>query len=313
MPTHWNGTPFVRVYATLKDDHPAVWFDDAPGALGWFVRLLEGAEPRWPASAPMPVDLPLEVLELLVAEGLVETGAGGRTYRIPSLDAERGDRLEGRAVGGKRRAEQAERDELGRMLPATDETPATNQQPTSIASKHQQQTRQHQPATTSKPAGPAPTNQPTNQPANQPAAPAGRLVGAIDTRTRAPARAGRAQAPLEVNPRYRNGSPGPVVSTALDEPTPIKRPVEGEDVIAFEQRRSSATADGCADPAMHRKGYVWRDQPAPAWHCPTCEAITWQAARDDPSRETFQQKAERIAAEYAARGESVDDEPEGLF
>ena len=103
---------YVRLWATLADDRPDVWYDDA--RLAGYVRLLMAARMAFPASAEYPAGVTDEVRAMLTDEGVVEP-VGSRRYRFHGLaslvEAETTNR--GRA-GGQARAQRGRRDAFGR-------------------------------------------------------------------------------------------------------------------------------------------------------------------------------------------------------
>jgi hypothetical protein len=104
--------PYSRVYATLARDHPRVWFD--PPILGWYVRLLLPADRAWPGLADLPRSVPDDVLDVLVADEVIDL-VGESSYRFHGLDNERNGRRSRGYQGGKVRATSAPRDAGGRF------------------------------------------------------------------------------------------------------------------------------------------------------------------------------------------------------
>jgi hypothetical protein len=113
MPDDAGGN-YSRIYGSLARDHPRVWFD--PPILGWYVRLLLPADRAWPGIAELPRTVPDEVLDVLVADEVIDL-VGSSGYRFHGLDAERNGRRGRGYVGGKVRASSAPRDAGGRFAP----------------------------------------------------------------------------------------------------------------------------------------------------------------------------------------------------
>ena len=116
MTRDWADAEYSRIYHTVVDDpkFDEVYDDDRRWAA--YTRLLMAAEAAYPSPAPLPRWLADDVLEHLASVRIVEV-VRRTSYRIVGLKAEREGRLNGNQVGGKARAEQAERDEHGRFLP----------------------------------------------------------------------------------------------------------------------------------------------------------------------------------------------------
>ena len=108
----YTDAPYVRVWATLRDDHPAVWRDN--DLLAWWLRLLVGARLSYPASAPYPRELPDAVETKLVELGVIDPREGG--YRFHGLDALRLSEQPRGTAGGQARAREGVRDRMGRWL-----------------------------------------------------------------------------------------------------------------------------------------------------------------------------------------------------
>jgi hypothetical protein len=119
MPRDWADAEYSRIYHTVVEDDKfaEVYDDDRRWAA--YTRLLMAAESAYPSPAPLPRWLADDVLEHLASVRIIEV-VRGTSYRIVGLKAEREGRLNGNQVGGKARAEKAERDEHGRFLPAPD-------------------------------------------------------------------------------------------------------------------------------------------------------------------------------------------------
>ena len=115
MPTpDYLGTPYVRVWLTLLDDHPTVWSSDA--LLAWWLRLLINAQRMYPAPAPLPRSLPVELEAELVSEGVIEP-IGSEAYRFHGLEDLRVAEAPRGQAGGTARARSGQRDRFGRWLP----------------------------------------------------------------------------------------------------------------------------------------------------------------------------------------------------
>lgn len=113
----WADAEYSRIYHTVVDDEKFadVFYDDHAWAA--YTRLLMAAESAYPTPAPLPRWLADDVLEQLVEARIIEV-VRGSAYRIVGLKAEREGRLNGNAIGGKARAEKAQRDDHGRFQPA---------------------------------------------------------------------------------------------------------------------------------------------------------------------------------------------------
>lgn len=122
MPSgEWVGSPYARLYATLQDDHPAVWADDH--LLAWYVRLLIPAERAWPIRLGWPRGLPAEVQAALVEDGAVDPQGEDR-YQVHGLDRLRAlqdGRTSLASLGGQARAAQGVRGPDGKYRPAGDQ------------------------------------------------------------------------------------------------------------------------------------------------------------------------------------------------
>lgn len=115
MPTpDYLGTPYVRVWLTLLDDHPTIWSSDA--LLAWWLRLLINAQRMYPAPAPLPRSLPVELEAQLVALGVIEP-IGSEAYRFHGLEDLRTAEAPRGQAGGTARARSGHRDRFGRWLP----------------------------------------------------------------------------------------------------------------------------------------------------------------------------------------------------
>lgn len=121
MPDHgdWTQDPFVRVFVTFPDDHPAIWRDDR--ALAWWLRLLVLADRAYPASSTFPRAVPDDVVEALVAEGVIAQ-VGDDRYRVTGLARLRAAGEAFAVRGGKARA-RGPRDALGRLIPSRVDQP----------------------------------------------------------------------------------------------------------------------------------------------------------------------------------------------
>ena len=112
--------PFVTVRRRIIDDPRfADVYADAT-TLGWWLKLLLGADAAWPASAELPRSCPAASVTALAAVGLVVVYPHGR-YRMPDHDQEREARSRAAGAGGRGRARSASRDASGqfqRSLPA---------------------------------------------------------------------------------------------------------------------------------------------------------------------------------------------------
>lgn len=116
-PDDWTRAPFVRVFATLPRDHPAVWVDDR--LLAWYVRLLLRADQAWPGHAEFPRALPVDVEAALVEAAAIDPSPvipGG--YQVHGMARLRGGIAARGQAGGLARAQGAPRDSQGRMLAA---------------------------------------------------------------------------------------------------------------------------------------------------------------------------------------------------
>ena len=113
MPDADQGTPYSRIYATLARDHPRVWFD--PPVLGWYVRLLLPADRAWPGLAELPRTVPDDVVDVLVADEVIDR-VGDALYRFHGLDQERNGRRSRGYQGGVVRSSSAPRDAGGRFV-----------------------------------------------------------------------------------------------------------------------------------------------------------------------------------------------------
>lgn len=113
----WADAEYSRIYHTVVDDpkFADVFDDDRRWAA--YTRLLMAAESAYPSPAALPRWLADDVLEHLAGVRIIEV-VRGSAYRIVGLKAEREGRLNGNAIGGKARAETAERDEHGRFRPS---------------------------------------------------------------------------------------------------------------------------------------------------------------------------------------------------
>ncbi len=123
MPREWAEAEYSRIYWTVVDDpkFENVFDDDRRWAA--YTRLLMAAEATYPSPAPLPRWLADDVLAYL-AEVRIIVVIRGSSYRIVGLKTEREGRLNGNAIGGKKRAEQAERNEQGRFVAAPSLAPA---------------------------------------------------------------------------------------------------------------------------------------------------------------------------------------------
>src|SRR5262245_55085586 len=101
----WIGSPYVRVYLTLANDHPKVWRD--PPLLGGWRRCRVAADRYWPAPAPLP-PMPDETTEALADDGVLQL-VDGEWFTFQGLSAQR--QVEGTRgrIGGLARAAGAER------------------------------------------------------------------------------------------------------------------------------------------------------------------------------------------------------------
>lgn len=113
----WADAEYSRIYWTVVDDpkFAEVFDDDRRWAA--YTRLLMAAEATYPSAAPLPRWLADDVLAYLIEVRIIEV-VRGSSYRIVALKAEREGRVNGNAIGGKKRSEDAERDEFGRFLPS---------------------------------------------------------------------------------------------------------------------------------------------------------------------------------------------------
>ncbi len=108
--------PYVRVYYRALRDEKFQSLTNA--AWGHWVRLLVIADGMHPASAPLPRWTEEAALSELVAANIVDMD-GAEFYRIHGLEAERAQRSELAAIGGKARTSGAQRDASGRLLPSS--------------------------------------------------------------------------------------------------------------------------------------------------------------------------------------------------
>jgi hypothetical protein len=109
----WTEGRYVRVFAALADDYPAVWAADA--LLAWYVRLLGPADGAWPHGAYWPRGIPAEIEATLVALGALDR-VGEDRYLVHGMDRLRAAQTSRGLAGGKVRASTAPRDSRGRML-----------------------------------------------------------------------------------------------------------------------------------------------------------------------------------------------------
>lgn len=119
----WQDAEYSRIYHTVVDDPKFEHVFDDDRRFAAYVRLLMAAESAYPSPAPLPRWLADDVLEHLTETRILEV-VRRTSYRIVGLQAEREGRATGRQVGGKARIVNAERDALGRLLPARE--PSSN-------------------------------------------------------------------------------------------------------------------------------------------------------------------------------------------
>lgn len=173
----WADAEYSRIYWTVVEDpkFADVYDDDRRWAA--YTRLLMAAEATYPSPAPLPRWLADDVMEALVEARIIEV-LRGTSYRVVGLRTEREGRATGRWIGGKSRAEDAERDDKGRYLPSQPRVHGESSNLSSnIADGAQQEDQQTQ-------------QLPATRPATGPANPAGTLLdspadpGKTRTRTR---------------------------------------------------------------------------------------------------------------------------------
>ena len=85
--------PYARVYFSVIDDPKFIGVYDDDRHFATWVRLLIGAEAKWPASADLPTTCRKASVDFLVSQRIVTLGTNGR-YRIQGLDAERARRAD---------------------------------------------------------------------------------------------------------------------------------------------------------------------------------------------------------------------------
>lgn len=83
-----QANPYVRVYASVVDDPKFEGIYSDPAAFGSWVKLLLLADGAWPAPAPLPRWISDEILERLVASGLIDLFKDDH-FKVHGLDAER--------------------------------------------------------------------------------------------------------------------------------------------------------------------------------------------------------------------------------
>jgi hypothetical protein len=120
----WANAHYVRLYASLRQDHPSVYWADE--LLAWYARLLFAADRLWPQPADVPAAIPIAVYERLVLDGCIEHVPDGQ-YRIHGMTALRLAESTRGVAGGKARAATAYREGTGRW--ASNATSNGHQQP----------------------------------------------------------------------------------------------------------------------------------------------------------------------------------------
>lgn len=243
----WVDGLYARVYYSLQDDQPTVWWDDR--MLAWFVRLLVAANQAHPHPAPLPRRLPDDVMLALVASGAIDATDDGM-YRVHGLARMRTKLLGRGFAGGVARAGRATRDHAGRFAGPDDAG--------RDAGRDAGNSRVD--------AGPASTA-PTLDVGGTPPLASGD-GGSLVQRPAGPARPAASlvqrasdidrDSPLETDP-----SQGPFPGDSL--------PANGAPAaMSTLGRHKPATLPDCEDPDAHRSS--WQKFDGSSWKCPTCIA-----------------------------------------
>jgi len=273
----WTGAPYVRVYSTLGQDHPKVWSDVR--LLGGYVKLLMAAEPAWPGLADVPRGVPSDVLAELEADEVVDVI--GDSFRFHGLEAERSGRRSGAYVGGRVRAQTADRDEHGRFLPS-DAGPAGRSELDELEVAGPAVAG---PAGRSTVAGPASLDA-----LDAPSVNGSKSLDRARSSTSGPAHP-PARQPTEPSEEARSSGISRALAREATSPTPAR--VEP----------ASPTSIRCRDYQAHRSEHRFWGAGV-GWKCQVCERE--DADAEAMRLETFTTKVERVAA--AGRVELDDDD-----
>jgi hypothetical protein len=110
--------PYCRVYHEIVEDPKFEHVYNDNDHLATWLRLLIGADAAYPSPAVLPRAASMESVEALVDAGLV-LRIGSDHYRITGMEAERLRRSQRGIAGGMERVAKAERDDAGRLAPAS--------------------------------------------------------------------------------------------------------------------------------------------------------------------------------------------------
>lgn len=250
----WMDTPYVRVFYSLRRDHPEVWKSDA--RLAWYLRLLVKANQSYPDPADLPRAIPDEVLLALVGSGAIDATGDG-AYLIHGLDRLRASDTRRGVLGGLARARAAARDASGRYYAGRSAGPATEEVAGPVAGRLNGKSAPVAGAL----AGPATPDEPLVKPLDQqPSSNVGPALSSdIDV-----------DRDVLLDPSRGRGS----TSSPSSRPARPRAPDAAPASFGTTRGHRPAAIEGCDDPDAHRN--EWR-QIAGVWRCQTCIV----AHRDD--------------------------------
>lgn len=108
--------PFVMLFATIADDHRAVWSDR--GLLYAYCHCAMAANAVYPASFGIPREVSDDEVEALTADGILDPAGDGR-FAFHGLAKLRSETESRGLHGGLIRGRTGQRDDSGRFVPAS--------------------------------------------------------------------------------------------------------------------------------------------------------------------------------------------------